>query len=282
MKNIIISGSGLVLVALTAALSAAACGGSSGGDTSGGGGTGGSSTGSDTTSTTSTSSPTTSTSTTSPSTTSTTTTTTTTSSGGMMVAPGLIDDMEDKDGAIITAEGRQGYWYSYSDGTGTMTPDPKKGFTMTAITPPREASTSAAHMAGMGFTMYGGGMGFDLNAMGTTKSGYDASGYSGVTFFARIGKGASAALRVNISDKDTAPEGGVCNNAKGKCNDFHGQDITLTEDWKQYTIKFTDLKQQGYGDPFPKLLTTALYGMSFAVGTKVTFDVWIDDITFIK
>ena len=249
MKNIVVSGSKLVLIALATALGAAACGGSGSGDTAGGGGGGGSSTSS--------------------------------SGTGGMAAPGLIDDMEDKDGAIITAESRQGYWYTYSDGTGTITV-PGKTFTMDGIMPPRDASKFAAHMAGMGFTMYGGGMGFDLNAMGMTKSGYDGSGYSGVTFFARIGKGASTALRVNISDKDTAPEGGVCNNAKNKCNDFHGQDLTLPEEWKQYTLKFRELKQQGYGDPFPKLLTTALYGMSFAVGTKVTFDVWIDDLTFVK
>lgn len=199
-----------------------------------------------------------------------------------MAAPGLIDDMEDKNDAILTAEGRQGYWYTYSDMTGTITPVPNKGFAMEAIMPPRDASTYAARMVGMGFTSYGAGMGFDLNAMGTTKTGYDASGYIGVTFWARIGKGTSAALRVNISDKDTAPDGKVCNDAKGKCNDHFGADLTLTESWKQYTLKFSELKQVGYGDVFPKILTNALYGMSFAVGTKVSFDVWIDDLAFIK
>ena len=274
MKNIVVSESKLVLVALAAALGAVACGGSGSGDTAGGGGAGDSTSSTDAAST-STASTTNSTSN------STSTASTTTSSGsGGMAAPGLIDDMEDKDGAILTTEGRQGFWYTYSDGTSTMTPVPNTTFTMGAITPPREASTSAAHMVGMGFTKYGAGMGFDLNAMGTMKSGFDASTYSGVSFYARIGKGASAALRVNISDKDTAPEGGVC--AADKCNDHFGTDITLTEDWKQYTVKFADLKQVGYGQAFPKFLTNALYGMAFAVGTKVSFDVWIDDLRFVK
>lgn len=198
--------------------------------------------------------------------------------GGTPAGANVIDDMEDNDGAILTVEGRQGYWYTYNDATGKQTPEAMAPFSMSAPIKPRTGSKFAANTKGSGFTVYGAGMGFDLSAMGTTKSGYDASKYTGITFYAMAGAGGDKTLRVNVADKNTAPEAATCT----KCNDHFGSTILLTEDWQQYTIKFSEMKQQQFGDPQPAITPTALYSIQFQTGTKVTFDVWIDDVAFSK
>jgi hypothetical protein len=192
----------------------------------------------------------------------------------------VIDDMEDKDGAIANAQGRQGFWYTYNDKTpGSMqTPEAGSAFTMVALAKPRTGSMFAANMTGSGFNVYGAGMGFDLNAVSMKKSAYDASMFTGISFYAMAGAGGTQSVRINVLDKNTAPEGGVCT----KCDDHFGTNITLTEEWQQFTLKFNELKQQNFGDPQPAVTPSALYAIQIQVGTKVTFDVWIDDVAFVK
>jgi hypothetical protein len=210
----------------------------------------------------------------------------TTSSGassgsGSSTTPGLIDDMEDNDDAILTAESRQGYWYTFNDQTPTgMQTPPTTGFTMSLLPTPRGDSKYAARTNGSGFTVWGAGMGLNLNGQGTTKSSYDASGYTGLTFWAMAPAGSTTSLRVSVPDVDTSPEGGVC--AGAKCNDHFGTSIELSTSWKQYPLKFSDLKQEGFGQPFPGIKASALYAISFSVTTNTTFDVYIDDIAFTK
>ena len=189
--------------------------------------------------------------------------------------------MEDNNDAIVTAEGRQGYWYTFNDASSTGKQDPPgTGFTMTMLSTPRGDSKVAARTNGSGFTMWGAGMGLNLNSMGSTKSSYDASGYTGLTFWAMAAQGSTTSLRVSVPDADTTPEGGVC--AGDKCNDHIGTSIELGTSWKQYSLKFSDLKQEGFGQAFPEIKTSALYAISFSVTTNTTFDVYIDDIAFTK
>lgn len=187
----------------------------------------------------------------------------------------MVDDMEDGDTAILEAGSRKGYWYTYNDETtgATQTPSP---FAMTLLTTPRETSKYAASTKGSGFTVWGSGMGFDLNASGTTKSGYDASSATGISFWAMAATGSDTALRVNLQDKNTAPEGGVCT----KCNDHFGANVTLTTEWKQYTFTWKDLTQQSFGDPQPGIDAKALYAIQFQMGAKATYEYFIDDIAF--
>jgi hypothetical protein len=273
-----------MLASCLAAMALAACSASGGGGEGGGGGAGGedgsSTSGSGKTTTTGTSTSTGSVSSTSGSGSGSSSSSASSSStgGGTPAAANVIDDMEDSDGAILAVEGRLGYWYTYNDTTGKQTPEAMMPFTMSAPVKPRTGSKFAAETKGSGFTDYGAGMGFDLSAMGTTKSAYDASKYTGITFYAMAGTGGDKALRVNVSDKNTATEAGTCK----KCNDHFGASIALTEDWQQYTIKFSDMKQQQFGDPQPAITTTALYSIQFQTGKNVTFDVLVDDIAFSK
>ncbi len=202
----------------------------------------------------------------------------------------LIDDMENGKGAISAICGRTGYWYTYNDMTtgGAQTPEAGMTFTDSAVVPPRTtgdggASSMAARTTGSGFTAYGAGMGFDLDdpGAGAAKHPYDASSYSGVTFWAMGSAGGS--VRFNVSDKASDPSGGVCMGSTGtaQCNDHHGHALTLTATWQQFTFTWSQLTQQGFGYVEATLDTSHLIGMQFQIGVPTgSFDVWIDDIAF--
>ncbi|WP_433927517.1 carbohydrate binding domain-containing protein [Sorangium cellulosum] len=219
---------------------------------------------------------------TSTSSTSASTTSATTGAGAGPQSLEMIDDMEDNDNAINAAGGRVGYWYTFNDETEGATqqppPDPEgtgeTPFTMTALEPARGQSTYAARSWGSGFETWGAGFGFDLNSPEGAKAAYDASAYTGITFWA---KGTTSAT-VMISDPATDPEGGSCTD---QCDKWQ-KSLPLTEEWQQFTIPFADLKQGGWGDvaPNPQIDATKLYSIQFQVGTDPEFDVYIDDLAF--
>jgi hypothetical protein len=214
----------------------------------------------------------------------------------------LIDDFEaagvsNLNDGIIQTMGRTGYWYVYNDATagGKQLPDPAThSFIPEMIVPPRGMSNYALHSSGSGFTNWGAGFGFDVdNAGGGADGGngtpipYDTTqyGYKGIYFFARIGQGSTTGIRVNFSDGMSNPNGGRCDptsTTKGKqCNDDPGAVVTLTTDWKGYEIDFSSLTRQGFG-PAGSFDPKTLYNIHWQVGTNKTFDVWVDDLYFIK
>jgi hypothetical protein len=196
----------------------------------------------------------------------------------------LIDDMEHGDGTIIKQCGRVGAWYTYNDATNGATQVPGAGtsFMPSPIVPPRGSSAHAARSTGNGFTGWGAGMGFDLNSQGaqSQKGTYDASAYTGFTFWARSGTGTASAIRFNVPDKDTDPSGGVCS-PSSKCNDHYGVNLTLTDQWVQYTVKYGDLHQLGWGTVAPSFDAAHMIGVQVQLAPNATFDVWIDDISFV-
>jgi len=190
--------------------------------------------------------------------------------------------MEDGDGSIPEAEGRVGAWYSYNDGTGTQTPADGADMTMTAIQPARGQSAFAASSNGSGFTDWGAGFGFDLNNAGTTRATYDASRFTGISFWAKAGAGSTTKMRFTIADDETAPDGGICQEALAECDDHFGANVILSEEWQNFSYRFSDLKQDGFGKAFPALKPDKLYGIQFEAEATVTFDFWIDDIAFVE
>lgn len=201
--------------------------------------------------------------------------------GGSPVDSTVIDDMEDGDAAIAAVEDRLGYWYTFHDATAnaTQTPD-GTAFVMEPLPAPRDGSTKAAHTTGSGFMDYVG-IGFNFKLMGTDKVVYDASGYTGITFWAKKAQGSDGGIRVTLPDVNTDPAGAVCTTG---CFDHFGTDIALTEDWAEYTLPFADLAQGGFGDPAPAAIdATKVYGVQFQlVPATGDFDYWIDDIAFTK
>jgi hypothetical protein len=195
----------------------------------------------------------------------------------------IIDNMEDGDGSIVADSGRKGAWYTYNDesATGMQTPEVGLPFEMAPLNPPRDGSTMAANTKGSGFDTWGSGFGFDLNNAGApaVKEAYDASKYSGISFWAKVGAGSVGAIRVNLGDKNTTPEGGVCEAAK--CSDDFGKDITVGSDWKQYNIKFAEMGQVGWSMVLlPAIEKSAIYSVHFQTVKGATFDIWIDDVAF--
>lgn len=208
----------------------------------------------------------------------------TTTTAGAPTDISMIDDMEDKNGSILAAEGRVGAWYTYNDTTGMQAPPAgQMGFDMTELTPPRDESTYAANTTGSGFTTWGAGIGFDLNNDGSAKQPYDASAYKGITFWAKAGTGGIKNIRLNVQDAQTAPEGNICDKTATKgCNDHRGTAVLLTEDWKQFTFAFDALKAIGFGQSFPTFETDKLFAIQFQASQNVKFDIWLDDIAFYK
>ncbi|MGK3960662.1 carbohydrate binding domain-containing protein [Sorangium sp. So ce118] len=287
MKNrIFLHGLNLALCGLAVA-AFVACGDDGGEGSGGAGGGAGSTTSgtvSPTTTTTGTTDPTTTTTTTSSTTAATTSATTGTGGGPQSIE--LIDDMEDNDNAILAEGGRVGYWYTFNDGTAAAKqnppPDPEgtgeTPFTMTELAPARGQSTTAVRSWGSGFEEWGAGFGFDLNSPEGAKAAYDASAYTGITFWAKVGAGSIKSATVMISDPGTDQEGGVCTD---ECDKWQ-KTLPLTEEWQQFTIPFVELKQGGWGTPAgtEQIDATQLYSIQFQVGVAPEFDVYIDDLGF--
>ncbi|WP_437964597.1 CIA30 family protein [Sorangium sp. So ce260] len=289
MKNrIFLRGLNLAIVGVAVA-AFAACGDDDGGGSGGAGGAGGGA-GSTTSGGVDPSTSTTTTGSTDPATTTTSSASSasaTTGSGGGPQTIEMIDDMEDNDNAILAKGGRVGYWYTFNDGTAGATQDPppdpegtgETPFTMTALDPARGQSTTAARSWGSGFEGWGIGFGFDLSSVEGAKAVYDASAYTGITFWAKVGAGSSTAASVLISDASTDAVGGACTD---ECDAWQKQLASISEEWQQFTIPFADLKQGGWGTPAAteQIDAAKLYSIQFQVGEAATFDLYIDDLAF--
>jgi endoglucanase len=203
-----------------------------------------------------------------------------TGAGKACPADYTIDDMEDhQKNQIIVQNGRNGYWYTFLDKLGTMI-TPPAGHTFIMSPGGVNGSTTAAHMMGKtssnGDPLYAG-MGFSFT---NPKGQYDASAYTGVSFFAKAGPGSVKSVRLKVPDVNTDPDGKVCT----ECfNDF-GTDLSLTDQWAKYTVPFSQMSQMdGWGSPSkPAIEKSKLYGMQFQVNQPgSTFDIWVDDVEFI-
>jgi hypothetical protein len=199
------------------------------------------------------------------------------SSGGPQLKLTPIDDMEDGNGSILSSAGA---WYTYNDMTVGATQAPIVGdpFMMTAVPKANGPSKMAANTTGNGFTTWGAGFGFDLNNDGVAKKAFDASQYSGITFWALAGAGATTSIRFNVGDSQTTPEAGKCGMM---CSDDFGANVTLTGDWQQFTFRFADMKAVNWSKAnLPAIDKAGLYYVHFQASQSTIFDIWIDDISF--
>ncbi|MDC0680823.1 carbohydrate binding domain-containing protein [Sorangium atrum] len=204
----------------------------------------------------------------------------------------LIDDMEDGDSAIDEAGGRVGYWYSFNDGTGTQTPpvyseENPVGFIPETLAEPRGESTMAMHTFGSGFTEWGAGFGFALNGPDGGRLAYDASAYSGIVFWAKLGDaGAATTMKVNITDKTSDPAGGICDESgedvANPCFDDWSTTTHLGAEWAPVVIPFEEFARGGEGaEPTAEPIDlTGLFAIEFGFTQGEDFDVYIDDVGF--
>ncbi len=175
---------------------------------------------------------------------------------------------------------RDGYWYAAADQLGSKITAPAQGFE------PAEGGANgsfmAAHVAGHTVSAgdQGWGVEFGGNFLSARGEFYDASRYVGISFRAKAGSGMKS-VRVNVSDVNTHPDGGVCKN----CYNHFRKDVNLTTDWQEYQLLFGELQQRpGWGDPRPEHVTPKkLISVTFAVGgADSDFDIWVDDLQFLE
>jgi hypothetical protein len=133
----------------------------------------------------------------------------------------------------------------------------------------------------------------------------DLTAYSGITFWAMAEPSGVQTIRVQLSDRNNDPRGGICNatdpTSLANCYNEFRTPLTLTNTFTRYTIDFASLQQDqtwGYR-PTPDVLDLQhVYNISFAVDLpdcaasstntcaggppSVSFDFWIDDIYLVN
>jgi hypothetical protein len=110
--------------------------------------------------------------------------------------------------------------------------------------------------------------------------GWDASAYTGFSFWIAAGVNAKAPIEtpIGVTTVDTVLGGGVCS----VCGDYYAIPATaripLTHSWTRRVIKFSDLAQYGFGVPQVSLNKSKL--VSIMIWPQAQFDIWIDDVRF--
>ena len=205
-----------------------------------------------------------------------------------------ISNFEDGTGAVLPNDDRNGGWYSYIDTAATCMVMPPPNGTATAAEIPggRCQSMFAMHFTGMGCSVFGAGVGTDLAAPASADAGattgsaaktpYDVTAYSGISFWVRADKGSSIRFKMPMTDDTKTTDGGSCvDSATAKCSDDFGANIALTKSWAKKTVMFSTMKQEGWGKKFtwtPAHVTS----IQFQVPIVAAFDIWIDDVSFVK
>ncbi len=211
--------------------------------------------------------------------------------GGPVDPTAMIDDMEAPDPAILMNGGRNGGWWAGGDTVSPSANIVPNGDATAELIPNggRCGSKYAIHVTGQGFTSwaqvtasmrYGS---VDGGASGLLP--YDAHTRTGVTFWARVGDTSADQVRFAVSDKNTRPEGGVCDASASTgptaCYDTFGVALaSLGTHWTQYRIPFAGLGQQNFGLQAAAVDSSAIYSIDFNFYVNEIFDFWVDDIAF--
>jgi hypothetical protein len=203
--------------------------------------------------------------------------------GDVIAEENMIDDLDDGDGLLLVRGGRVGAWYTYNDRSPDGTQTPATGVAFLPTTGGPGESVYYANTQGSGFTVWGAGMGFDLNNHNNpdgTKETYDASAFDGIMFKAM----GSVPIRasVMVAGVLSTEIGGTCtpSDVPGEgCDDGHGRAILLTPEWKTYQIAFDEIRQAGWGKPVVFDAATIM-AVQFNIDKNLAFDVSIDEIGF--
>ena len=105
---------------------------------------------------------------------------------------------------------------------------------------------------------------------------FDASAFRGITFSARAS--APIQIRVKVPDRATTTAGKLCL----VCSDHFAATLDLTPSFRSWFVPFSALRQTGSGDPRPALSTTALFGFEFTSSRGAAFEIFIDDLNFLR
>lgn len=194
-----------------------------------------------------------------------------------VAADDMIDDFEDGDLVLKPIEGRAGNWYWYGDGSGIAT--------QSVVSVSRGADSHKAMLTtGKDFSIWGSGVGVDLNNTGSgqnDKDVYDAAerGYTGLTFWAR----AESTLMISLvlPDGDTDAAGKICTT----CDHHYFKAFQIGTSWTRYTVSFADDFKEPEPGTLPKpgpFDPSRLVSVQFRIGPGANYSLWIDDVAFVK
>lgn len=232
----------------------------------------------------------------------------------------LVDDMEGTaapNGPIRfsvagASPGFWGSWRSSGDPTNAMTPDPYLHMSLPAPHQTLDGVTSsrAAHLVCHLADLYGyceAGTWLAQAAPSTVVDAaaapvgvgdmanrvpVDLSAYQGLVFWAVASK--PGRLKVVVETADTDVLGGRCGRTDAsaeQCGDAFARQISLTDNWKRYEVKFSELSQDGWGHAASsgKLDPRTIYLIGFQIdgpqsdtAAPVEADFWIDDLYLVQ
>jgi hypothetical protein len=136
----------------------------------------------------------------------------------------------------------------------------------------------SGHLTGTQLTTYGGNWNAVLLGTFAQAIPFDASAYSGFSFWVATGDEAVPPLEVPIGvmTRDTSAGAGICM----PCGDYYKgrTPIPLTRNWTRWVVKFSELKQSGQGFPQVPLKKSEL--VSLMIWPENSYDIWIDDVRF--
>lgn len=188
----------------------------------------------------------------------------------------LIDDMEDGSGHIRRCVERQGVWYAFHESEyGTQWPLPTVPgvpIETSVIEGGRNGSLRAMHSYAAGKNDFLAGIGIDLAFDGLSYGTYDASAYSGVTFWVKGTASPGLVFRVSTRATTLPAYGGVC--LEEYCFPV-STPIALSAQWRQIWVPFAAFGANGNGD-FPRSDVTNMQ-LVCEVSCE-SYDFWIDDL----
>jgi hypothetical protein len=199
----------------------------------------------------------------------------------------LIDNFEDDNNQINVADGHDGYWWVFDDGTGTSTPaqgDAPIPVELDEVRP-GGTGTQGLRFSGSGYSEWGGGLGVNLyQGVGDQFACYDAHVYAGVSFYAK-GSG-NVRFSVALPGTENEVNGGAC-----KCKDpdanppdcpccwgSWGVELVLDADeWTHFSFSWNELMPpppDGNHTPFEP---EEIRNLNFSAEPP-SWDFWIDDV----
>jgi hypothetical protein len=191
----------------------------------------------------------------------------------------VIDDFEDGDLKLTPVAGRTGSWVGFGTSGATIFGESSNRCAARGM---RAGHLTSAAPPGSTYVAYSANWNAVMIDPFSEAHPWDASAYSGFSFWMATGTSSPFQTPMGVSTVDTLPAGGVCSNPNG-CNDYYAirmpsRTITLTNTWTRYVFKFADLKQFGFGIPLVPLNKSKL--VSLLIWPEDEFDIWIDDVRF--
>jgi hypothetical protein len=173
---------------------------------------------------------------------------------------------------------------------GDKTPGARGTLKLQTLAPPRPNGDGSESAHACEFTANGQHLvwGAVWYAMLLINRPFDASGYTGITFWARS-DGPATTIKLSLPDiaswANIVPtEGEVCDlddsSDMGRgCFDHYAVNVVPDGTWKHYDVPFAMLRTEGFGLAHP-YDPSKLMAIMFSVPPEVACDGWIDDVAF--